>query len=96
MSSINTPSVASKQNLGTSIFNWNDLYDLQRNTEGLYLYLICYQLHGKGGHFLVPIALEECYHFYSGCDYGSYCQASYLILQGLVVKQTLPDPLFLL
>ena len=31
-------SVTSKQNFGTLIFNWNDLYDLQRNIDGLYSY----------------------------------------------------------
>ena len=66
-------SVTSKQNLGTSIFNWNYLYDLQRNTEGLCCCLICYQLHWKarnfsilGTFFWAPIAFE---HFCSGCDF---------------------------
>ena len=44
-------SVASKWNLGTSIFNWNDLYDIKRNTEGLYSCLICYQIHWKVHNF---------------------------------------------
>ena len=38
-------SATSKQNFVRCIFNWNDLYDLQINTEGLYCCLICYQLH---------------------------------------------------
>ena len=35
----------SKQNFVTQIFNWNDLYDLQINTEGIHSCLICYQLY---------------------------------------------------
>ena len=69
-------SATSKQNFGTSIFNLNDLYDLQKSAEGLYSCLICYQLHWKvynfsnsGTYFWAPIAFEH-YHFYSGFDYG--------------------------
>ena len=46
-------SVASKGHVGTSIFYWNDFYELQRNTEGLYSYLICRQLHGKVHNFSI-------------------------------------------
>ena len=58
------------------MFNWNGLYDLQRNTEGFYFCVIRYQLHWKvhnfstlGTFFWVPIAFEY-YHVCSGCDYG--------------------------
>ena len=67
--------VTSIWNMGTSIFNWNDFYELQRNTEGLTSCLVCYQLHWKvpefsilGTYFWVSIAFE-CYHLYSGCSY---------------------------
>ena len=70
-----TVSVASKEDLGTSVFNMNDFYRLQRNTEGFYSCLICTNFIEKyiaflfWGHFIwAPIAFE-CYHFYSGCDY---------------------------
>ena len=42
---VNKRSVVSKLNVGTSIFKWNDLLDLQRNTKGLYSCLICYERH---------------------------------------------------
>lgn len=69
-------SATSKQNFGTSIFNLNDLYDIQKSAEGLYSSLICYQLHWKiynfsvlGTSFWAPIAFEH-HLFYSGYDYG--------------------------
>ena len=46
-------SVTSIWNIGTSIFNWNDFYELQRNTEGLTSYLFCYQLHWKVHEFSI-------------------------------------------
>ena len=60
---------------GTSIFNCNDFYDLERNTECLTSCLVCYQLHWKlhefsifWTYFWASIALE-CYHFYFECSY---------------------------
>ena len=74
--SISLNTVSSKWNLGTSIFNWNNLYGLQRNTNDFYFCLICYQLHWKVHEvstlrtfFRVPLAFER-YHLYSGCDHG--------------------------
>ena len=36
---------------GSSFFNWNEFYELQRNTGNLYFCLICYQLDGKVHNF---------------------------------------------
>ena len=68
------PSVKSKWNLGTTIFNWNDFYDLQRNTEGLHSCLIYYQLHWKVHNFSILGHLRafERYLVYSGCDYDPF------------------------
>ena len=68
------PSVKSKWNLRTTIFNWNDFYDLQRNTEGLHSCLIYYQLHWKVHNFSILGHLRafERYLVYSGCDYDPF------------------------
>ena len=46
-------SVTSIWNMGTSVFNWNDSYELQRNTQGLASCLVCYQLHWKVYEFSI-------------------------------------------
>ena len=40
-------SVASIWIMGTLLFNWNDLYELQRNSENLSFCLNCYEIHWK-------------------------------------------------
>ena len=68
-------SATSIWNMGTSIFNWSDFYELQRNTQGPASCLVYYQLHWKlhefsifGTYFWASIAFEW-YQVYSGCSY---------------------------
>ena len=80
--------VASRRNLGISIFNWNALHKLQQNAEGVYSCLICYQLVKKYRTFLFLLFLwkffgasiaVECYHFYSECEYVLYVLHGYRV-----------------